>query len=308
MRWRLLRILTDTLVLLTPLLRGLITPLLQELKHKNIVALHDVLHSERKLTLVFEHCDQGKSGRRQSKRWQCEGRKELAHPMVRLQLILFSKRTGAFQFRTFGGFVHVPSTQIYCLSGAIISQTHITNIYLNTVAQLWLGCSGADTSLQCCGSTLVSMRIWMQHFLSMRIRIKIQGFDDQILEKIYSRFFFFKNCNFFYPQAPKKDVQATGEVFIPQKRTSNTSKVRFVHFWVILVPPDPDPIRIPSADPNPAEQNECGSGSTTLDSWRWILKREICNSTAVLNNDLVSQRLTIKDESNQNFMCLSYSE
>ena len=32
--------------------------LLKELKHKNIVALYDVLHSERKLTLVFEHCDQ----------------------------------------------------------------------------------------------------------------------------------------------------------------------------------------------------------------------------------------------------------
>ncbi|KAB7498067.1 Cyclin-dependent-like kinase 5 [Armadillidium nasatum] len=32
--------------------------LLKELKHKNIVRLHDVLHSERKLTLVFEHCDQ----------------------------------------------------------------------------------------------------------------------------------------------------------------------------------------------------------------------------------------------------------
>lgn len=32
--------------------------LLKELKHKNIVRLHDVLHSDRKLTLVFEHCDQ----------------------------------------------------------------------------------------------------------------------------------------------------------------------------------------------------------------------------------------------------------
>ncbi|KAK2709858.1 cyclin-dependent kinase 5-like [Artemia franciscana] len=32
--------------------------LLKELKHKNIVRLHDVLHSEKKLTLVFEHCDQ----------------------------------------------------------------------------------------------------------------------------------------------------------------------------------------------------------------------------------------------------------
>ena len=34
--------------------------LLKELKHMNIVALYDVLHSERKLTLVFEHCDQVK--------------------------------------------------------------------------------------------------------------------------------------------------------------------------------------------------------------------------------------------------------
>ncbi|XP_022650679.1 cyclin-dependent-like kinase 5 [Varroa jacobsoni] len=32
--------------------------LLKELPHKNIVRLHDVLHSEKKLTLVFEHCDQ----------------------------------------------------------------------------------------------------------------------------------------------------------------------------------------------------------------------------------------------------------
>uniref|UniRef100_A0A3Q2XH04 Cell division protein kinase 5 n=1 Tax=Hippocampus comes TaxID=109280 RepID=A0A3Q2XH04_HIPCM len=31
--------------------------LLKELKHKNIV-LHDVLHSDKKLTLVFEYCDQ----------------------------------------------------------------------------------------------------------------------------------------------------------------------------------------------------------------------------------------------------------
>ncbi|KAI0212278.1 Cyclin-dependent-like kinase 5 [Lamellibrachia satsuma] len=32
--------------------------LLKELKHKNIVRLYDVLHSEKKLTLVFEYCDQ----------------------------------------------------------------------------------------------------------------------------------------------------------------------------------------------------------------------------------------------------------
>jgi hypothetical protein len=51
--------------------------------------------------------------------------------MVRLQLNLFSKRTGAFLFRTFGGFLLVPTTQIYCRSGAV---THITNIYRHYTA------------------------------------------------------------------------------------------------------------------------------------------------------------------------------
>ena len=32
--------------------------LLKELKHKNIVRLYDVLHSDRRLTMVFEFCDQ----------------------------------------------------------------------------------------------------------------------------------------------------------------------------------------------------------------------------------------------------------
>ncbi len=62
----------------------------------------------------------------------CEGRKELAHTKVRLQLILFSKIIGAFWFRTFGGFLHVPTTQIYCLTGTIISETHIIIIINNT--------------------------------------------------------------------------------------------------------------------------------------------------------------------------------
>ncbi|XP_071812046.1 cyclin-dependent-like kinase 5 [Apostichopus japonicus] len=32
--------------------------LLKELSHRNIVHLHDILHSDKKLTLVFEYCDQ----------------------------------------------------------------------------------------------------------------------------------------------------------------------------------------------------------------------------------------------------------
>ncbi len=44
-----------------------------------------------------------------------------------------------------------------------------------------------------------------------------------------------------------KDVQATGEALSPQKRTSSTSNMKFLHFflflWVIfaLLDPDPDP-------------------------------------------------------------------
>jgi hypothetical protein len=60
----------------------------------------------------------------------CESRKELAHTTVRLQLILFYKITGAFLFRIFGGFLHVPTTQIYCLTGPIISETHIIITYI----------------------------------------------------------------------------------------------------------------------------------------------------------------------------------
>jgi hypothetical protein len=33
-------------------------------------------------------------------------------------------------FQTFGGFLHSPTAQNYCLTGAIICETHITNIYL----------------------------------------------------------------------------------------------------------------------------------------------------------------------------------
>ncbi len=40
---------------------------------------------------------------------------------------------------------------------------------------------------------------------------------------------------FTYPKASIKDVQATGEVFIPQKTTSSTSKLKFSSLlWVIL--------------------------------------------------------------------------
>jgi hypothetical protein len=65
--------------------------------------------------------------------------------MVILQLILFS--SGAFLFRTFGGFLHVPTTQINCLTGAIIRETHIPNIYLKVLGNEKNGGSGRSQML-----------------------------------------------------------------------------------------------------------------------------------------------------------------
>jgi hypothetical protein len=50
-------------------------------------------------------------------------------------------------------------------------------------------------------------------------------------------------------------VQATIEVFTPQKKTSNTSKLEFFPIlWVILALLDPDPYS-QNADLDPADQN-----------------------------------------------------
>jgi hypothetical protein len=68
------------------------------------------------------------------------------------------------------------------------------------------------TKKQCCGSALVTRRT--------------QSFDDQILKKIYSqKISFDQKLQFTYSQASIKEVQTTGDVFIPQKITSSISKL-----------------------------------------------------------------------------------
>ncbi len=68
---------------------------------------------------------------------------------------------------------------------------------------------------QCWGSAnLVQMRIRIR--TQFRIRIQFSSWRNP--------FFFFRKCNFFKPQGSMKDVQATGEAFSPQTRTSSTSK------------------------------------------------------------------------------------
>ncbi len=62
----------------------------------------------------------------------------------------------------------------------------------------------------------------------MWIRIQIQDFDEQKLEKVYKWIIFKKifdqKLQIAYPYASIKDVQASWEAFIYQKITSSTSK------------------------------------------------------------------------------------
>ncbi len=100
------------------------------------------------------------------------------------------------------------------------------------------------------------MRIRIRRFLSVRVLIH-SG----------SRIFKTKNLelkkNFWIKYI--KDVQATGEVFIPQIEQPKLRNLELFHFFCGSFLAAWIRIRIPNADPESADQNECGSGSTTLD-------------------------------------------
>jgi hypothetical protein len=65
-------------------------------------------------------------------------------------------------------------------------------------------------------------------------------------------FSFDQKLQFTYPLATIKDVQATGEAFSPQKRTSSTSKHKiyqlFLFLWVTFAHLDQDPTIYPDLD------------------------------------------------------------
>jgi hypothetical protein len=67
-----------------------------------------------------------------------------------------------------------------------------------------------------------------------------------------------KKLPIIYPYAFVKDVQATGEAFSPQNSTSSTPTMKFLHFFLFSW------VTFALLDPNPAEQNQNRSGSTTL--------------------------------------------
>ncbi len=84
----------------------------------------------------------------------------------------------------------------------------------------------------------------------------MQGFDNQKLKKLTAEknlIFLNQKLQFTYPQAFIKDVRATEEAFIPQKRTSSTSKrefseLLFLFLWVIFALLVPNPILNPDLD------------------------------------------------------------
>ncbi len=102
-----------------------------------------------------------------------------------------------------------------------------------------------------CGCSLFRIRIHLFRLQIQHFRLKTG--PDPVpypdLGKMCSWKFFTKNCNLLI-LASTKDVQATGEIFIPQKRTSRLAlqNMKFLNFflflWVIFALHWPDWIRI----------------------------------------------------------------
>jgi hypothetical protein len=68
---------------------------------------------------------------------------------------------------------------------------------------------------------------------------------------------FYQTLQYTYPCSSKEDVLATGEAFSPQKRISSRPWIFFIFFYLWWV-------SFALLDLDPADQNQCGSGSATL--------------------------------------------
>jgi hypothetical protein len=119
--------------------------------------------------------------------------------------------------------------------------------------------------------------------------------DQKLNEKNTAEIFF---ISFLYKKLLFTYVQATGEAFSPQKRTSSTSKIKFINFFYVcgsflpscirsrmhIANPDPDPgtpmnpepirirIRIHNTDSIRVEKNfkTQGVGGGTPFSMAWL--------------------------------------
>jgi hypothetical protein len=79
------------------------------------------------------------------------------------------------------------------------------------------------TEKQCSGSALVSMRIRIQLFTSVRIRIRIPG-ANPLRIRILLGLFRHKKLNFYMKNMPKVDIVIGHEIYL---RTGSIQK----HFW-----------------------------------------------------------------------------
>jgi hypothetical protein len=122
--------------------------------------------------------------------------------------------------------------------------------------------------------------------MRIRIRIQIQSFQ-LFMEKFTAeiKFIFFLII---------KDVQAIGEVIIPQKKTASTSKFKFSSlcglFW-----PTWFRIRIPNADPDPdriqpTKMNVDPCGSATMRNNRQLSEARLM---LIRSNTLASKMVKI---------------
>ncbi len=96
------------------------------------------------------------------------------------------------------------------------------------------------------------IRVWIQHFKWLRIRIRIQGFDEQKLKQIFNLEFFlflvWLKITIYLSLGLHTGRPGTRELLQPSKRTSSTSKDEIYELFSIFLCP-----------------LECGSGSGSRD-------------------------------------------
>jgi hypothetical protein len=96
--------------------------------------------------------------------------------------------------------------------------------------------------------------------MQIRVRIRIQGFDDQKFEKMYmyslKNIFWVKNCYLLNPKPPLR-VSKLQENPSAQKKEHPAHEILnfFLFLWVLFA----------FLDPDSADQNQSGHGSETLD-------------------------------------------
>ncbi len=108
------------------------------------------------------------------------------------------------------------------------------------------------------GGVLATGHFTFQHFKWIRIRIRIQGFDEQKYKK-YSWIIFLKikNCNFLIRRPPQRASQLQEKPSAPKREHPAIQKMKFINFflflWVIyaILEPNQVPDLGTSLYPNP---------------------------------------------------------